>query len=357
MSEKNSEERNILLLWDRIGDYHAARFLALEHLHGKGRLWIADIGGADSLYKWKNPLYSHPGYCSLSDKPVEEDDLNQRLKNFKKLVREKQIRLVGIAGYGRPEYRQMMHWCRLKGIAVVLFAESWYPGKLDFLKGLYLRLLCRGFLVSGIRARQHFVHRLGLPESRVKLPYSVVDNSHFAASSPDYAAKKILCLARFSPEKNLENLTRAFEQSGISEKGWTLELTGGGPVKKALQQMGTAGVAFREWVSYEELPSLYASASAFILPSSFEPWGLVVNEAMAAGLPVAVSEECGCAPDLVPDAAFRFPAADQVRMAAVLRKLAEMSPEERLQSGKMNRQKAGEFSPEHWAKSFLQLAE
>ena len=128
-------------------------------------------------------------------------------------------------------------------------------------------------------------------------------------------------------------------------------------MKTELKEMAPKGVAFRDWVSYEELPALYSSASAFVLPSSFEPWGLVVNEAMAAGLPVAVSEECGCAPDLVPDPAFRFPAADLSRMATVLRLLAEMSPEERWQLGKMNKEKAADFDPDHWAKSFLQLAE
>ena len=50
---------------------------------------------------------------------------------------------------------------------------------------------------------------------------------------------------------------------------------------------------------YDELPIYYGLAGAFIHASTTEQWGLVVNEAMAAGLPVIVSERCGCAPDLV----------------------------------------------------------
>ncbi len=50
---------------------------------------------------------------------------------------------------------------------------------------------------------------------------------------------------------------------------------------------------------YDELPAYYGLASAFVMPSLSETWGLVVNEAMAAGLPVIVSDRCGCAPDLV----------------------------------------------------------
>jgi glycosyltransferase involved in cell wall biosynthesis len=53
------------------------------------------------------------------------------------------------------------------------------------------------------------------------------------------------------------------------------------------------------FIQYPELPAYYARAGAFIHASTSEQWGLVVNEAMASGLPVLVSHRCGCAPDLV----------------------------------------------------------
>jgi 1,2-diacylglycerol 3-alpha-glucosyltransferase len=346
----------ILLIWDRIGDYHAARFLALEKKYGEGNVLIADLGADDSLYKWKNPLSQRPEYHALSKKPVEVEDSDARLTAFKKLVKDKKIRAVGIAGYGRPEYRKMMLWCRMNGIRVVLFAETWYPGKLDFLKGLFLRLICHGFLVSGKRAMEHFSSYLGLEKEKIRIPYSVVDNAHFHQVSPDYASRKILCLARFSPEKNLLNLIKAFRSSGISEHGWSLELVGGGPLKEELEKDSGNGIQLRDWVSYGELPSLYASAGVFILPSIFEPWGLVVNEAMAAGLPVLISDECGCAPDLVPEENFRFAAADTAAMADTLKKIALMNPAEKKAIGERNRMRIAAFSPDSWADAFLELA-
>src|SRR5205814_8959552 len=54
-------------------------------------------------------------------------------------------------------------------------------------------------------------------------------------------------------------------------------------------------------VDYAALPELYASADVYLQPSLVEPWGLAVNEAMASGLPVLVSDRCGCAEDLVRD--------------------------------------------------------
>ena len=58
-------------------------------------------------------------------------------------------------------------------------------------------------------------------------------------------------------------------------------------------------VIFPGFIQYDELPAYYGLAKAFIHASTVEQWGLVVNEALAAGLPVLVSERCGCAPDLV----------------------------------------------------------
>jgi 1,2-diacylglycerol 3-alpha-glucosyltransferase len=355
-----SESGNILLIWNRIGDYHAARFNALEKEHGEGRVFIADLGGNDSLYKWKNPLQNHPSYFSLSDKPVETEDSAERLRRFKKIVRENKITCLGLAGYGQAEYRKMLLWCWMNGISVVLFAESWYPGKgiLDLMKGSVLRQACRGFLVSGERAKAHFHQRLGIPTNRIQIPYSVVDNQHFLGVNPDYNAKKLLCVARFSPEKNLPNLVKAFKTSGIDKLGWTLELVGGGPQKKeiAADFQNDKSLIFKEWVSYEDLPQLYASASFFILPSLFEPWGLVVNEAMSAGLPVAVSNECGCAPDLVPDSSFHFPANDLQKLEDLLKTIAGMSPEKLRHLGESNRQLIQSFSPKTWAEAFLSLA-
>ena len=113
--------------------------------------------------------------------------------------------------------------------------------------------------------------------------------------------KTILCVARFSPEKNLLMLLQAFANTGLAVKGWKLRIVGGGPQKAELETLATqiAGVELQDWVQHQELPQLYAEASIFVLPSTFEPWGLVVNEAISAGLYCICSEAIGSAPDLI----------------------------------------------------------
>jgi glycosyltransferase involved in cell wall biosynthesis len=72
---------------------------------------------------------------------------------------------------------------------------------------------------------------------------------------------------------------------------------------------------------WKELPALYAAADLFVLPSTFEPWGAVVAEALACGLPVVVADRVGCAPDLVQPGqnGWVVPAGDAGALAALLR--------------------------------------
>lgn len=351
--------QNLLLVWDRVGDYHAARFLELERLHTSGKTFLADLAGSDSLYKWDNPVAGHPHYHPLSLLPIDQADAKNRVEAFQRLVEKEQITCVGLAGYGRKEYNQMLIWCRTKGIRVVLFAESWYGNNFLFnkLKGLYLSRLCQGLLVSGERARQHFQQRLGM-KTPLEIGYSVVDNVHFEKGQAQKEARPVLlCVARFAPEKNLATLISAFVQSELAQ-GWTLKLVGGGPLKEKLQNQaaGHPSVVFADWLSYAELPDLYASASFFILPSSFEPWGLVVNEAMAAGLPIALSEECGCRPDLLgADNGFSFGSGDEKGLIAVLNRISKLDSVALETMGKASRQRIQSFSTQTWAESFLRL--
>ena len=351
---------NVLLVWDRIGDYHSARFLALEKIVGHGKIFISDLGGADSLYKWNNPLSGHENYIPLSEKSVEKRAFWQRLFNFVSLIKKKNIKIVGLAGYGRTEYLAFLVVSKFLGVNVVLFAESWYgENKLvNKIKSVFLKSFCDGFLVSGNRAKSHFENNLQIDSGKIEIGYSVVDNQHFKNQMDVEKENILLCVARFSPEKNLKKLISAFKNSQLSQS-WKLQIVGGGPLKNELEKEigGRTNIILSDWLSYQALPLLYAHARFFILPSSFEPWGLVVNEAMAAGLPVALSDQCGCADDFAePGSPFLFDASDEKSIAIVLNKISKLSPLEIKELGKKSQLKVENFSPQLWAKNFLNLA-
>src|SRR5205807_667519 len=101
--------------------------------------------------------------------------------------------------------------------------------------------------------------------------------------------------------------------------------------------------------SYQDLPTYYGLAGAFVLPSESEQWGLVVNEAMAAGVPVIVSDRCGSAPELVQDGwnGFTFPVGDSKRLADLLLRVARQCDVPEM--GRRARERIAAWSPERFA--------
>jgi glycosyltransferase involved in cell wall biosynthesis len=283
-----------------MGDYHRARWRALQEISTE-RVFAADLGSSDKLYHWETTNDSE-GYFLLSNKDPKDFDF-MRLVRFIGIVRREGIRTVCIAGYGKPEYILFILFSWLTRRKVILFAESWYPSNpvIDWLKSALLRLTCAGFLVSGSRAFDHFSRQLRIPPHRIRTGYSVVDNEHFRKDGhKQQHPYRLLCIARFSEEKNLDVLIQAFVKSQLAKKDWELHLVGGGPLLDSLETAARSHtIRLQEWIPYKQLPDIYTQADIFILPSKFEPWGLVVNEAMAAGLPVLLSDAVGCAPDLL----------------------------------------------------------
>src|SRR5262249_35139847 len=115
-----------------------------------------------------------------------------------------------------------------------------------------------------------------------------------------------MACSRFVPKKNLARLLRAFAKYRhvAGAAAWSLVVVGDGAQMGELAALRCRlgieeHVLFPGSKNYEELPIYYGLADAFIHASTTEQWGLVINEAMAAGLPVLVSERCGCASDLV----------------------------------------------------------
>jgi glycosyltransferase involved in cell wall biosynthesis len=95
----------------------------------------------------------------------------------------------------------------------------------------------------------------------------------------------------------------------------------------------------------------YAFAGCFVLPSTREPWGLVVNEAMASGLPVIVSSRCGCVEDLVEPGGngFLFDPAHDGELTDRMLTIAESSPRVIGKMGQRSREIIAGYTPEHWA--------
>jgi len=183
-----------------------------------------------------------------------------------------------------------------------------------------------------------------------------------------------LASARFIEKKNLPRLIRAYAEyrdrlkgTGVTDPGydrdapWELVLLGDGPLRETLNtQLSTLNlhshVHLPGFKQYDELPVYYALANAFVHPSTTEQWGLVVNEAIASGLPVIVSERCGCVPELVNGNGFIFDPTDEQELALLLLKMAKLSHEERQKLADVSYTIAANFSPERFGEGLDRAA-
>jgi glycosyltransferase involved in cell wall biosynthesis len=208
----------------------------------------------------------------------------------------------------------------------------------EHIKGLIVSA-CSAGLVAGKRHLE-YLERLGMPNARVFCGYDVVDNTHFAIGA-ELARQRasiirkrfglpqhyFLASSRFVEKKNLFRLIDAYGQYWRINraKAWNLVLLGDGPLKNDVMRdikkwQLNDQVLLPGFRQYAELPAFYGLAGAFVHASTTEQWGLVVNEAMAAGLPILVSERCGCTPELVREGqnGYAFNPYDVRRLARLL---------------------------------------
>jgi glycosyltransferase involved in cell wall biosynthesis len=170
--------------------------------------------------------------------------------------------------------------------------------------------------------------------------FCCIDNSLFKPRQPkEYNTNALICVARLVPIKNLDNLLQAWQQVERKGTGYQLQIVGNGPKEGALKQlsvdMGLKQVSFTDAVSNDELPACLGRADAFILPSLSETWGLVVNEAMAAALPVLLSRNINAAADLLKEVenGFSFDPYDTKQIEAAIIKFIELDITAKKQMG------------------------
>lgn len=238
------------------------------------------------------------------------------------------------------------HWL---GVPVLLRAESWlgdHPrGAAKLLaKTAFLRLL-RPFISAtlpiGSHNREYWHTYFHEEVPQFPMPYAV-DNGFFAErvaterhrvselrAELDLAPDRpvILFASKLQGRKGAADLLEAYGRLSDSDALTLLPylvIVGDGEERTYLEwfceESGLHDVRFVGFRNQSELPGFFALADIFVLPSRHEPWGLIVNEAMASGCPVIVSSEVGAAADLVSEGqqGFIFPAGDSAALTKLL---------------------------------------
>jgi 1,2-diacylglycerol 3-alpha-glucosyltransferase len=375
---------SIAILFDRLGPYHWARLQAAARLF---RVVAVETYATTREYQWEG--IDEP---RAFDRVTLFDDISDGRGPKRALLRHKMAKALReadpavamIPGWGTPASLIALEWClRNQRPAVVMSESNAFDEKryvlAEVIKRIVVSLFSAG--LAGGQLQMEYLVVLGLPRDRVFTGYDVVDNEYFRRKAGEIRSqapelrrkyelpgKYFLASARFVPKKNLPTLIRAYARyrqvAGNLDNGqrttdngpWDLVLLGDGPLKANLSRLVSdlrlhGHVHLPGFLQYHELPAYYGLADVFVHASTTEQWGLVVNEAMAAGLPVIVSNRCGCVPDLVAEGknGFTFDPGSVESLVKLMLDMCHFSKRRLEDMGAESQRIVEGFTPAHFA--------
>jgi glycosyltransferase involved in cell wall biosynthesis len=286
------------------------------------------------------------------------------------LLREKKVKALWIQGWQVAAYWQAAWQAHAAGIPVWVRGESndlapvanWKkPIKQVALRRLFSKM--SDFLYIG-EANRRFYQNFGVRDEQLHPAYYCVDNDRFKRQADQLRPSRadirrawgipdeafcILFAGKFIPKKRPMDLVKAVSDLMQSGKKIHLLFAGSGELGSDLRQSCdvawdgesntiSEGLAkangnrppasFTGFLNQTEISKAYVAADCLVLPSDHrETWGLVVNEALASGLPCVVSDACGCAEDLI-DADLCFPVGDIYSLGVALGRVGSKSPKD-----------------------------
>ena len=378
----------VAVVFHHIGPYHHARLNATaDRLSVTGIEWSAK--GYDAWGAAATPARYHKVslFPEATDHYPDKAELRHALWSA---LEQTNPDVVAVNGWNNFGSLIAARCCVRRRIPMIVMSESsrqdeprtqWKEAIKRRIAGLY-----SAALVGGQRHVDYLVE-LGMQRERIFTGYDVVDNNYFRQKAEEarsqgsevrqkcvLAENYFLASARFVEKKNLPKLIQAYaeyrrgseirsQRSEVRNNNapWDLVVLGDGPLKSDLCRL-ISDLRLNDHVhlpgfkQYDELPVYYALANAFVHASTTEQWGLVVNEAIASGLPVIVSERCGCAPELVNGNGFTFDPTNEHELTARLLEMASLSDQEQKHLGDNSCRIASSFAPERFGEGLERAA-
>ena len=372
-------KRRLVLLTEIISPYRIPLFNALARHEGVD-LHVIFLAETDPvLRQWK--VYKDEirfSYQVLRSWRMYVGGYNALFnRGVGRALREAAPDAILCGGYNYFASWQALIWARTHNIPFLLWSES-HAHELrpvrplvEFLKGEFLHR-CSGFVVPGRLALEYLLDYKIKKDAIFTAP-NAVDNELFAAGAEDARKNAIarrkelnlpdryfLFVGRLVREKGVFELLSAYAK--LSEQvrlQFGLVFAGDGVCRQELEKQAAAVspgvVRFAGFAQREQLATYYALAEMLILPTYSDTWGLVVNEAMACGLPVILSQAAGCGADLVSENwnGLLIPPKDVSRLAAAMESLASQ-PGLCARMGANSLQRISRYSPELWSLGIAQ---
>ena len=365
----------VAVIFDRFGPYHWARLSALcAHFN----VLALETRATTEEYAWDRIEGTSPFERKTLFGPSESNGQSiagrEVTRRVEAALDAAEPSAVFIPGWATPAALAALTWClRNQRHSIVMSESTARDDRRRWLKETAKNRLVSLFSAALVGGKAHadYLKALGMPGRAIFKGYDVVDNEYFAreatAARQNEAATRealnlpaayFLASCRFLAKKNLIGLLQAYAayRRRAGADYFKLVLLGDGPLRDSIlqhQEQLALGedLILPGFVQYKQLPAYYAFAIAFVHAATIEPWGLVVNEAMACGLPVLVSNHCGCAGDLVRDGhnGYSFDPDSTEEFTDKLLTIAKLSSQNRATMGEASSALIASYSPATFA--------
>ena len=319
MKQPIPSSQKLVVIWQRFGPYHLARLRAVceffKHVVG------IEVSATDH-YSWRHVESDDPfqRVTLFNDQQYETIRGGQIAEAMRRQLNSIRPDVLAINGWSVPEARAASKWAKAHHCRTVLMSETFVSSGNLFKELLKSKRVKRfdAALVGGTWHAEYLV-KLGFPRDKISIGYDAVDNEFFrqGAQKAREQAKKLRAKLRLPeqyfyantrllPRKKIDALLKAYAAYRHADPAnpWGLVISGSGQSEASLLQLAddlnlTEHVVWPGFVQYEDLPIYYGLASAFVHIADREAWGLVINEAIACGLPVVIGQNVGAACELV----------------------------------------------------------
>ncbi len=195
--------------------------------------------------------------------------------------------------------------------------------------------------------QREYARRLGFSDSETLTGWYCADVEPFMriGRSAEFSSPKLLYVGRYVPQKGVRQLWTAFGRFRKDFPQWELHCIGTGSEWDSRPEL--EGVFHHGFQQPQQLPRFIAQSTAFIMPSLWEPWGVVLQEMAAAGLPVLVSDAVGSATQFLKDGCngFSFRSGDEDSLEHAMRRMAALSSDQILEMGQASARIALTLTP------------
>ncbi len=310
-----------------------------EHLHRRIvrempeiRLWsIFTHEQSNANWSFDPPAEINPVSFGKGESSNNQASLKFALHEWRKAgeiirwIQREQVRAIVMLGYNDLGRLRIIRWCARRGVPCFLWGDSNIKG--DLATGFralvknavvsYVVKLCTGILPCGSLGRAYFL-KYGANPGRiyyfpVEPDYDLVQNlapGEISAALTRFGLQperqRIVFSGRLANIKRPELLLEAFAEIAASRPDWDLVFIGDGPLREQLKRTVPEAlvgrVCFTGFLDDQRIVgALYRGSRVLVLPSDYEPWALVINEAAAAGMAIIATEVVGAAAELVRD--------------------------------------------------------